>query len=259
VSLTELTLWGPRNKVDMALARLREFEPPEGYYLAFSGGKDSVVILRLAQMAGVAFDAHYNVTTVDPPELVRFIKAQHSDVERHRPEMSMFQYILKKKFWPPMRHQRWCCRLLKEGGGSDRTVMTGIRWQESPRRAKRRMVEACYRDKSKRYFHPIIDWTARDVWAFIEQEQIPYCSLYGEGFERLGCILCPMQRRGLRMRDCERWPQFAKAYLTTLERLLEVRASMGKEQKFETGQEMFDWWISGTRRVGHPDQMVLFE
>ena len=32
---------------DITLARLREFEPPEGYYVAYSGGKDSDVILDL--------------------------------------------------------------------------------------------------------------------------------------------------------------------------------------------------------------------
>lgn len=62
------------DKVQTAIDRLRAFEPEEGYYLAFSGGKDSVVIKAIADMAGVKYDAHYNATTVDPPELVRFIK-----------------------------------------------------------------------------------------------------------------------------------------------------------------------------------------
>ena len=62
------------NKVDVAINRLQTFEPPEGYYLAFSGGKDSQCIYHLAKMAGVKFDAHYSVTTVDPPELMKFVK-----------------------------------------------------------------------------------------------------------------------------------------------------------------------------------------
>lgn len=220
--LLEPMFAGVRDRIQIAIDRLHQFEPKEGYYLAFSGGKDSVTILRLAQMANVRFDAHYNITTVDPPELVRFIREQHPDVERHRPEMSMFRLILKKK-WPPMRHQRWCCEILKEGGGSGRIIVTGIRWAESYRRSKRRMIEQCYRDQSKTYLNPIIDWSDGDVWEFIRQENVPYCSLYDEGFKRLGCILCPMKREALRQRDIEQWPQFAKAYIRTLDRVLQLR------------------------------------
>lgn len=63
-----------KTKVETAIERIKTFEPPEGYFLAFSGGKDSVVIKALADMAGVKYDAHYHITSVDPPELVRFVK-----------------------------------------------------------------------------------------------------------------------------------------------------------------------------------------
>ena len=62
------------DKVEKAIQRLRVFEPPEGYHVAFSGGKDSQCIYHLCQAAGVKFDAHYSVTSVDPPELIRFIR-----------------------------------------------------------------------------------------------------------------------------------------------------------------------------------------
>lgn len=70
-----------RDKVEMAIKRLQAFCPPEGYYVAFSGGKDSQCVYHLCQMAGVKFDAHYNVTSVDPPELIRFIKKNYPDVK----------------------------------------------------------------------------------------------------------------------------------------------------------------------------------
>ena len=66
----QLNIFG-KDKVQVAIERFKTFEPPEGYFLAFSGGKDSVVIKALADMAGVKYDAHYSISSVDPPELVR--------------------------------------------------------------------------------------------------------------------------------------------------------------------------------------------
>lgn len=78
--LNQLNMSG-LDRVEVAIKRLQTFEPPEGYYLAFSGGKDSVVIKALADMAGVKYDAHYNVTSVDPPELIQFVREHHTDVK----------------------------------------------------------------------------------------------------------------------------------------------------------------------------------
>ena len=180
MTLKELTLWGERDKVQVAIERLRTFEPSEGYYLAFSGGKDSCTIKALADMAGIKYDAHYNLTTVDPPELVRFIREKHPDVVIDRPERSMWEWIVREQY-PPTRVQRYCCKHLKERGGAGRVVLTGIRAEESSKRAKRNMVEQCYKVQ-KSYVHPIIDWTAYDVWAFIRERSIPVCGLYSEGF-----------------------------------------------------------------------------
>jgi phosphoadenosine phosphosulfate reductase len=72
-------VWG----IKIAIERLRTFEPAEGYYVAFSGGKDSITILDLVKKSGVKYDAPFNLTTVDPPELLKFIKKNHSEVEIH--------------------------------------------------------------------------------------------------------------------------------------------------------------------------------
>lgn len=61
------TLFGVDDKIKTALTVLRDLEPSEGYYLAFSGGKDSIAIKQLAIESGVKFDAHHNLTTIDPP------------------------------------------------------------------------------------------------------------------------------------------------------------------------------------------------
>ncbi|HET6456314.1 MAG TPA: phosphoadenosine phosphosulfate reductase, partial [Armatimonadota bacterium] len=70
-----------KSLVDVAVERIRTFEPPEGYWLAFSGGKDSVVLKALADISGVKYEPHYSVTGIDPPELVRFIRDIHPDAK----------------------------------------------------------------------------------------------------------------------------------------------------------------------------------
>ena len=69
------------DKVEIAIQLLKSFEPPDGYYVAFSGGKDSQCVYHLCKMAGVKFDAHYARTSVDPPELVNFIRDNYPDVK----------------------------------------------------------------------------------------------------------------------------------------------------------------------------------
>lgn len=127
-----------KDKVQVATDRLKSFEPPEGYYLAFSGGKDSVVIKALADMAQVKYDAHYNLTSVDPPELVQFIKT-FDDVSIDRPmdkeghQITMWNLIPPRRL-PPTQIARYCCKDLKETGGTGRMTITGVRWAESSNR-----------------------------------------------------------------------------------------------------------------------------
>lgn len=134
-------------KVQKSIERLKAFEPEEGYYLAFSGGKDSVVCKTLLDMSGCKYDAHYRVTSVDPPELVRFIKNEHPDVAREIPRYSnTIRYeplrgkpitmwnLIPMKMLPPTRVTRYCCSNLKESGGDGRMTVTGVRWAESLKR-----------------------------------------------------------------------------------------------------------------------------
>lgn len=139
------------DKVEKAIKRLQMYEPPEGYYLCFSGGKDSVVIKALADMAEVKYDAHYNISSVDPPELVRFIKDKHPDVIMEHPRdkdgniVTMWN-LIPKKTMPPTRVVRYCCAYLKETGGGGRLKVTGVRWAESTRR-KKSHSEVTFADK----------------------------------------------------------------------------------------------------------------
>lgn len=271
------------DKVNRAIDRLKTFEPPEGYYLAFSGGKDSQCIYHLAKEAGVKFDAHNNHTTVDPPELVYFIRENYPDVIVEKPELSMWQLIVKKRM-PPTRMVRYCCDVLKEGSGIGRIVVTGVRWAESSKRKNRdvieiiasrkkdkiklnsdndedrRMFETCI-TKSKRIVNPIIDWEDADVWSYIKSRGIKYCKLYNEGFERLGCVGCPMAGQTGRERDFKRWPTYRRAYLRAFQKMIDSRIADGLKTNWKTGQEAFDWWMEYTKISdgGMDDQVGMDE
>lgn len=130
-----------KEKERMAIDFLQAMQRPEGYYLAFSGGKDSVVIKHLAEKAGVKFRAVYRVTSVDPPELVQFIKEKHPDVEREIPRdeegnpLTMWSIIVNQGMLP-IRWKRYCCEKLKESGGAGMLTITGVRWAESVNRTR---------------------------------------------------------------------------------------------------------------------------
>lgn len=144
------------SKVEQAVQRLRSFEPEDGYYLAFSGGKDSQCIYHLAVQAGVKFDAHYYITSVDPPELVQFIRQNYPDVARETPHdkdgkpITMWS-LIERVGLPPTRLRRYCCKYLKETGGMGRVIVTGVRWAESPsRKNNQALIRVQYRKRADR-------------------------------------------------------------------------------------------------------------
>lgn len=256
--LVEQTLFGERDKVKIAIERLRFYEPEEGYYLAYSGGKDSDTILTLAKMAGVKFDAHHNLTTIDPPELVYHVR-WHLEVQIDRPEKPFLRRMLDKGF-PPLRQQRWCCAEYKERGGVGRLVLTGVRAEESWKRRQRKMVEHCLDDPSKRYLHVIFDWTEEDVWEFLRKNQIPYCSLYDEGWKRIGCLFCPMAGKH-KLVEATRYPRYVSLFIKAFDRLFVERKASDKLdfQNWDNGEAFFWWWLEDHRGLDESDQLMIFE
>ena len=188
MSLIETDIFGTvEDLVADSIALIKKYEPPEGYYVAFSGGKDSIVCLDLVKKAGVKYDVHMNLTSVDPPELLKFIRKYYPECQLHKPKISMFQLILKKKILPT-RRIAFCCEKLKERGGLDRTTIVGIRKEESAGRSKRLEYEIFKGIPSVR---PLLEWASDEIWDYIKTNQLPYPSLYDEGFYRIGCIGCP--------------------------------------------------------------------
>lgn len=280
-----------QEKLDKALQRLKSFEPEEGYFLAFSGGKDSQCVYHLAQMADVKFDAHYSVTSVDPPELIHFIRKKYPDVifdyprDKDGKRITMWN-LIPVNGMPPTRLARYCCRILKESSGKGRITITGVRWAESARRAaihdvaeifgkpkttrslademnvsydtsndkklvlnddndeNRRIVEHCYRTQ-KTMVNPIIDWSDDDVWDFLNNiAKVEHCCLYDQGYERIGCIGCPMANKQ-RTKHFERYPQYKNNYLKAFERMLALNEVNGKISKndWKTPEDVMNWWI----------------
>jgi phosphoadenosine phosphosulfate reductase len=254
--MSNLDLFTGKAKDEISIQRLKDFEPKEGFYVAFSGGKDSVVLLDIVKRSGVKFDAHYNITGIDPPELYYFIRDNFPEVQRHRPDTTIWSLIQKKGF-PPTRLIRYCCSELKERGGKGRRVVTGIRWAESSRRSKRGIVEECFKDKHKVYINPIIDWTDEDVWKYIKRYRIKYCSLYDEGFKRLGCIGCPLGTKDNQIKELNRWPKYKDKYLSAFQKAVE--SPNGGKIGASNGEEMFEWWMQDKHPKKRADQTIMFE
>ncbi len=240
MGITQLN-FANQTKVETALGLIKAFEPKEGYYLAFSGGKDSVVLYDLVLKAGVKFDAHYCVSPIDPPQIYEFIKQNYPNVQWDFHARGFWQLVVKKGL--PMRTARWCCQIIKEAGGKGRLVLVGNRREEGSIRKHQKCFEQA-RGHNKFFVRPIIDFNKGEVWEYIKEKKLAYCELYDKGFNRLGCVLCPFSR------DIKReelyFPKIVANWKRACNRIVERRLASGKDyrHKFQTGQELYDWWVA---------------
>ena len=106
---------------------------------------------------------------------------------------------------------------------------------------KEKMV-ICVGGNDKILVSPIIYWTERDVWEFLNENGIPHCKLYDEGYTRIGCILCPMSNYKSKIRDIKRYPHAKRNWLKAIQWLIDNGYINHNFQEAETG---FNWWISG--------------
>lgn len=284
------------DKEQMAIARLQDaarlslHRYGKPLLITYSGGKDSQVLVALAEMSGIDFEVVNSHTTADAPETVYFIREQFRQMEgrginctiekpRYKGKPTSMWSLIPQKMMPPTRLVRYCCAVLKENTGRDRFIATGVRWAESTRRKnsrgvmelmhkdpakriilmgdndeKRQLFETCNL-KSKMTVNPIVDWSDDDVWDYTHSEHLPVNPLYCEGHKRVGCIGCPMAGGG-RQHEFMRWPKYEELYVAAFERMLEVRRAKGKPCDWQTGRDVFRWWMEDKNVAG---QLSMFD
>jgi 3'-phosphoadenosine 5'-phosphosulfate sulfotransferase (PAPS reductase)/FAD synthetase len=185
-------------KIDFAIKLLRNIPQDGPIEICYSTGKDSDIILELAKMAGIPYEAIYKNTTCDQPGSKQH--ALEMGVTIRNPQQNMLQ-LIEANGWPS-RWARFCCKYLKEYKIYDRAVV-GIRRCESTSRAKRyKEPEVCrtYPGKEKaRQYLPILEWSDDDVVRFIEERGLKcHPHYYDEQGRfhverRVGCIGCPLR------------------------------------------------------------------
>ena len=270
---------------DEAIRMIREFErlalehDPRGYCVCTSEGKDSRVLGHLFRRAGVKHFYVHSITGIDPPELIYF---QRRNFQSYRDsgyltydvmyEKSIWKLMLEKRI-PPLRTMRYCCQYLKERRTPEQgnaLISLGVRKYESVNRAKkrdeleisvhgrtgknmilpfdnsenRRTFEYCYAQCEKR-LNPLAYWPDRYIWDYSKEAGLEQSDLYREGFDRLGCIGCPMAGEGGRRREFNRWPKYEAQWRRTFARLIALRRDLGLPlRNASTADEWFEWWMT---------------
>lgn len=198
----------PLSREDESIKYIKEHEPPEGYIVAFSGGKDSIVMYDLVKKADVKYFPYYVSSGLEPPEMVKFVITEYPEVKVVRPKVPYWKLIHKHGY--PTGNRRWCCYHLRkepmEGINIHRLV--GVRAEESARRKKLpRTAKVGTGKKAYILYKPIFHWLEWEVWDYIESNDLKYPELYDQGLGRVGCMVCPFHSYKVHMVYKKRWPK----------------------------------------------------
>ena len=180
------------------------------FYVAFSGGKDSVVALDIVQRAlpHNEFKVVFGNTDMEFPtttELVQKLSRKCSDegIEFLEAASNMTSKESWNIFGPPARKVRWCCTVHKTApvinmlsdkfaNGKLRCVMiTGVRGDESVSRSGYDEMSMGKKMAGQYSFHPILEWSSAEIYLYIYSQGLLLNDAYKYGFNRVGCIMCP--------------------------------------------------------------------
>ena len=187
-----------RNKVDV-------------FYVAFSGGKDSVVALDLVQRAlpHNKMKVLFGDTGMEFPDTYRVMdlikgKCEELGIEYLRASSKLNTEQTWRLFGPPAVTNRWCCSvhktspqimLLQEQTGNQGftgMAFTGIRGDESVSRSEYDDVSYGSKHRGQYSCHPILEWNSAELFDYIYQENLILNDAYKKGNTRAGCLVCPM-------------------------------------------------------------------
>lgn len=230
--------------------------------IAYSGGKDSDVILELTRMAGIRYRAIYKNTTIDPPGTIAHVKSK--GVEVMQAKKTFFQLVAKKGY--PSRFVRFCCSELKEYKILDRCIM-GVRKLESVSRNKRYQepTKCIFYGSKKEHveaFYPILDWSNQDVADFISEKNLQCHPLYYDEKgqfhveRRLGCMCCPLQSKRKRIEEFISYPNMVKAYIRAGQRFRETHPDAAFTRRYDDIYDAFVRFLFFERDYDFQQQKV---